>query len=107
MYWVYFFYENELLTKYKAPLDYLENQLKECANECILRGLRMGHTLPDQIQSYHKFLQQMVQRKVDKAGIYKNNHLLVMGCLASLVKLNKLEEHEAYIILKDKSKTTT
>ena len=46
----------------------------------------------------------MKQRKVDKAGIHNNNHLMVLGCLASLVKLKQLEEYDAYIILKDKSK---
>ena len=102
--WVYFFYEDVLLTKYKGPLNYIETQVKECGNACILEGLKAGNKLPEQIQAYHKFLQKIKKIKVDKAGIYKNTHLMVMGCLASLVKLNQLEEHEAYIILKNPSK---
>lgn len=105
-YWIYLFYEDVLLTKYKASLDYIQNHLKDCGNECILEGLKQGNKLPEQIKAYHKFLQKMKQRKVDKAGIHKNNHLMVLGCLASLVKLKQLEEYDAYIILKDKSKRT-
>jgi len=104
MNWVYFFYEDVLLTKYRGPLDYIEKQIKDCANQCILEGLKQGNKFPEQIQAYHKFLQKMVQRKKDKAGIHTKNHLLVLGCLASLVKLNQIEEYDAYIILKDKSK---
>ena len=103
-YWIYLFYEDVLLTKYKGPLDYIQKQLKDCGNECIIEGLKAGNKFPEQIQAYNKFLQKIKQRKIDKAGIHKNNHLMVLGCLASLVKLNQIDEQDAYIILKDKSK---
>ena len=101
--WVYFFYEDVLLTKYKGNKN-IEKEIEECGNACIMEGMKVNHKFPEQIQAYHKFLQKIKKRKVDKAGIYKNTHLMVMGCLASLVKLNQLEEHEAYIILKNPSK---
>ena len=101
-YWIYLFYENVLLTKYRGPLDYIEKQLKDCGNECIIQGLKQGNKFPEQIKAYHKFLQKIKQRKVDKAGIHKNNHLMVLGCISALIKLKQLDEYDAYIILKDK-----
>tara|TARA_R110000796_G_scaffold16886_4_gene52387 strand:- start:458 stop:811 length:354 start_codon:yes stop_codon:yes gene_type:complete len=102
MEWVYFFYEDILLTKYKG--ENLSEHIEKCGNACILEGCKVNHKFPKQIEAYHKFLKDIKQRKVDKAGIYQKNHLLIMGCLASLVKLNQLREDEAYIILKVKKK---
>ena len=103
MSWVYFFYEDVLITKYRGEsLSFLTTYVEECGKACIIEGLKLNHKFPQQIEAYHKLLKQMVQRKKDKAGIYKQNHMLIMGCIAALVKLNQIPEYDAYIILKDK-----
>jgi len=105
MYSIYLFYEDVLLSTYKGHTE--EGTLKQIAelgNECIIQGMKINHKFPKQIKAYHEFLSQMKQRKLDKAGIHRGNHQLILGCISALVKLKQVSIDESYILLKIKKK---
>tara|TARA_R100000935_G_C2698950_1_gene109501 strand:+ start:139 stop:498 length:360 start_codon:yes stop_codon:yes gene_type:complete len=105
MWWIYLFYEDVLISKYKGTTEKdILKQIAELGNECIIQGMKVNHKFPEQIKAYHDFLSQMKQRKLDKAGIHRRNHQLILGCISALVKLKQLSIDESYILLKIKTK---
>ena len=103
MYWIYLFWKDELLTKYKVrSSEYALQEMETTAQTTIKTGFMMKHGLPEQIKTLCKFLDEMYERKINKLGIYKSSHKLILASISSLIKLHQYREDELCIILKQK-----
>ena len=103
MYWIYLFWKDEFLTKYKVKnTKCAVDTMEEIAQVTIRTGFTVHHGLPEQIQTLHKFLNEMYERKINKLGIYKSSHKLILASISSLIKLQQYREDELCIILKQK-----
>ena len=103
MYWIYLFWKDELLTKYKIKnTECAVDTMEKIAQITIRTGFTVHHGLPEQIQTLHTFLDEMYERKINKLGIYKSSHKLILASISSLIKLHQYREDELCIILKQK-----
>ena len=103
MYWIYLFWKDELLTKYKIKNTQVAVDTMEAMAQTTIRtGFMMKHGFPIQIQTLKTFLDEMYERKINKLGIYKSSHKLILASISSLIKLHQYREDELCIILKQK-----
>ena len=102
-YWIYLFWKDELLTKYKSKTsEHILQEMEIMAQTTIQTGFKMKHGLPVQIRTLHTFLDEMYERKINKLGIYNSSHQLILASISSLIKLQQYREDELCIILKQK-----
>ena len=105
MYWIYLFWKDEFLTKYKSKsMEFILQEMETTAQTTIKTGFMMKHGLPEQIKTLCKFLDEMYERKINKLGIYKSSHQLILASISSLIKLQQYREDELCIILHEKQK---
>tara|TARA_R110002124_G_scaffold13493_1_gene62108 strand:+ start:337 stop:648 length:312 start_codon:yes stop_codon:yes gene_type:complete len=103
MYWIYLFWKDEFLTKYKIKnTECAVETMEQIAQVTIRTGFTVKHGLSEQIRTLHKFLDEMYERKINKLGIYKSSHQLILASISSLIKLQQYREDELCIILKQK-----
>ena len=103
MYWIYLFWKDEFLTKYKSKsMESILQEMEKMSQTTIRTGFMMNHKFAEQIQTLHEFLDKMYDRKINKLGIFKSSHQLIFAAISTLIKLQQYREDELCIILKKK-----
>ena len=89
MYWIYLFWKDEFLTKYKIKnTECAVETMEQIAQVTIRTGFTVKHGLSEQIRTLHKFLDEMYERKINKLFCMRNRRSRFLYFLSRHVKVS-------------------
>mgnify|MGYP003635752121 FL=1 len=92
------FYKDELISSY--PLSVKKTyEIYKCQGEyIILKSMKAGLKIKEQIYTYLYFCNQMIRLKNEGKSIRRTDSELFLSCIFALIKFNILDEDDCVFI---------